>query len=222
MCLIDTVFLYCNKTSWQLILDYWKTRLFPFKKCNICKEHLFVGWAAELSTWLAAMEDLANLLFQCQTTFFFLEVAIDSYFEPQVVKNSYMLVWNMRRNILLSSDSRFCWWYLDCRVDMWMRHGEHLGDCCRNWLQILGVERMEGSDAVLTSTPLNTCWISSGVLFMPESPTQPCWLTCNMLVAEWNIIPQQCVNSTRRRRCKVVVAVYGSSTHYWGSSLLNQ
>ena len=38
----------------------------------------------------------------------------------------------------------------------------------------------EGGMACLqTSTPLNSCGISLGVLFVPEWPTQPGWLTCD-------------------------------------------
>ena len=38
-----------------------------------------------------------------------------------------------------------------------------------------------------------------------------------MLVEEWDAIPQQCVTrlvTSMRRRCQAVVAVYGSSTRY--------
>lgn len=59
--------------------------------------------------------------------------------------------------------------------------------------------------------------INLSVLFVPEWPTQP-------PVEEWDTIPQQCVTSwwaqEKVPQC-VVVAVYGSYTCYWGTSLLN-
>ena len=45
---------------------------FPFKWCHICKEHVFVGRAAELSMWVAPVKGLPNLL--CQSAY----SAIDS------------------------------------------------------------------------------------------------------------------------------------------------
>ena len=33
---------------------------FPFNWCDICKEHAFGGWAAELSMWVAPMKNVPN------------------------------------------------------------------------------------------------------------------------------------------------------------------
>ena len=69
-------------------------------------------------------------------------------------------------------------------------------------------------------TPLNTYGISLGMLFMLEWPPHPHWLTCDKCL---NTIPWQYVTrlvTSIRWRCQTVVAVYGSSTTYWGSCLL--
>ena len=83
-----------------------------------------------------------------------------------------------------------------------------------------------GLPAVLTSTPLNTCGMSLDMLFVPDWPVQPHWLTCvkcwlkNGMPSHSSVWPGWW--TSMRRRCQAVVAVYGSSTRYWGSCLLNE
>ena len=68
---------------------------------------------------------------------------------------------------------------------------------------------MDRSACCPFSTPLNTCGISSGMLFMQEYPKLAD--LSQMLVEEWDTIPHQCVTkleTSMRRRCLAVVAVY--------------
>lgn len=58
---------------------------------------------------------------------------------------------NMLINVILSDESRYCLWQLDCRFKMWKRHGERYADCCTDRVT-----------AFLISTKNKAChhWIS--------------------------------------------------------------
>lgn len=55
------LFLCCNNASWKWILHRWKPVYPPFKWRHTCQKHAFVGWAAELSVWVAPMKNVTNL-----------------------------------------------------------------------------------------------------------------------------------------------------------------
>ncbi|GLD67633.1 caspase-13-like protein [Lates japonicus] len=96
----------------------------------------------------------------------------------------------------------------------------------RDYLQNLGVERMEWPASSPDLNPIQHVWDQFGhaVCARVTNTTMLADLR-QMLVEEWGAIPQQCVIrlvTSMRRRCQAVVAMYGSYTRYWGSCLLNE
>ncbi|GLD67144.1 caspase-13-like protein [Lates japonicus] len=94
----------------------------------------------------------------------------------------------------------------------------HRAGFIRDYLQNLGVERMESPASSPNLNPIEHVWdhLGRAVCARVTNTTTVADLR-QMLVEEWDAIPQQCVTrlvTTMRRRCQAVVAVYGSSTHY--------
>ena len=88
----------------------------------------------------------------------------------------------------------------------------------RDYLQNVGVERMEWPASSTDLNPIEHLWDQLGraVRARVTNITTLADLR-QMLVEEWDAIPQQCVTrlvTSMRRRCQAVVAVYGSSTRY--------
>ena len=88
----------------------------------------------------------------------------------------------------------------------------------RDHLQNVGVERMEWPASSPDLNPIEKLWDQLGraVRARVTNTTTLADLR-QMLVEEWDAIPQQCVTrlvTSMRRRCQAVVAVYGSSTRY--------
>ena len=96
----------------------------------------------------------------------------------------------------------------------------HRGRIITEYLQNLGVERMEWPAVSPDLNPIEYLWDQLGraVRARVTNATMLADLR-QILVEEWDAIPQQCVTrlvTSMRRRCQAVVAAYGSSTRYWG------
>lgn len=152
------------------------------------------------------------------------------YCQPNSVNNSYMVEskWTRCKE---SNPDCFTkkWWLKQLKkyhhyetlntARYW--HLSKKGNACsyrvvfiKNYLHPLGAERTEWS-AVLTSTSLNISGISASVLFMPEWPKQPLWLTGDKYCLKNEMISHQCatrLENSMRRRSQAVVTVHGSST----------
>ena len=94
----------------------------------------------------------------------------------------------------------------------------HRAGFIRDYLQNVGVERMEWPTSSPDLNPIEHLWDQLGraVRARVTNTTTLADLR-QMLVEEWDAIPQQCVTrlvTSMRRRCQAVVAVYGSSTRY--------
>lgn len=94
----------------------------------------------------------------------------------------------------------------------------HRAGFLRDYLQNLGVERMEWPASSPDLNPIEHLWDQLGraVRARVTNTTTLADLR-QMLDEEWDAIPQQCVTrlvTSMRRRCQAVVAVYGSSTRY--------
>lgn len=96
--------------------------------------------------------------------------------------------------------------------------GGFINDYLENLVEWSG---WNGLPAVLTSTPLNTCGIRLVLLFIPEWPTQPYWLTCYKCWLK-NGIPSYISVCCTRKSCQAVVALYGPSKCYWSPCLINE
>uniref|UniRef100_A0A4W6C1J2 Transposase Tc1-like domain-containing protein n=1 Tax=Lates calcarifer TaxID=8187 RepID=A0A4W6C1J2_LATCA len=130
---------------------------------------------------------------------------------------------NMWRNVIFSDESRFCLWQMDRRVRI---------------LQPVAIPYVPslGPNSILQDDNTHPPQSGDGMASSPDLiPTEHVWdqLGCavrarvtntttladlqQMLVEEWDAIPQWCVTrlvTSMRRRCQAVVAVYGSSTRY--------
>ena len=87
----------------------------------------------------------------------------------------------------------------------------------RDNLQNLGVERMEWPASSPDLRPIEQLWDQLGRAVRARVTTTTLADLRQMLVEEWDAIPQQCVTRqviSMRRRCQAVVAVYVFSTHY--------
>lgn len=139
---------------------------FPFRWCHICKEHAFLGWAAVLSKWVAAMTNVPNCL--CY------QAAMMRPFTVRPVCCRQHVPWNLNMwmNVVFSHRSRFCLQQMGHRVKVW-----------RRWTvsNIISIKRYQNEIMQL--------------LAIPEWPPLP-----QMLFAEWDAIPLQCVNNMRRSR----------------------
>ena len=96
--------------------------------------------------------------------------------------------------------------------------GPHRAGFIRDYLQNVGVERMGWPASSPDLNPIEHLWDQLGraVRARVTNTTTLADLR-QMLVEEWDAIPQQCVTrlvTSMRRRCQAVVAVYGSSTCY--------
>ena len=94
----------------------------------------------------------------------------------------------------------------------------HRGRIITEYLQNLGVERMEWPAVSPDLNPIEYLWDQLGraVRVRVTNATMLADLR-QILVEEWDAIPQQCVTrlvTSMRRRCQAVVAAYGSSTRY--------
>ena len=94
----------------------------------------------------------------------------------------------------------------------------HRGRIITEYLQNLGVERMEWPAVSPDLNPIEYLWDQLGraVRARVTNATMLADLR-QILVEEWDAIPQQCVTrlvTSMRRRCQAVVAAYGSSTRY--------
>ena len=94
----------------------------------------------------------------------------------------------------------------------------HRAGFIRDYLQNLGVERMEWPASSPDLNPIEHLWDQLGhAVHARVTNTTTLADLRQMLVEEWDAIPQQCVTrlvTSMRRRCQAVVAVYGSSTCY--------
>ena len=88
----------------------------------------------------------------------------------------------------------------------------------RDYLQNVGVERMEWPASSPDLNPIEHLWDQLGrAVHARVTNTTTLADLRQILVEEWDAIPQQCVTrlvTSMRRRCQAVVAVYGSSTRY--------
>ena len=92
----------------------------------------------------------------------------------------------------------------------------HRGRIITEYLQNLGVERMEWPAVSPDLNPIEYLWDQLAVRARETNATMLADLR-QILVEEWDAIPQQCVTrlvTSMRRRCQAVVAAYGSSTRY--------
>ena len=94
----------------------------------------------------------------------------------------------------------------------------HRAGFIRDYLQNVGVERMEWPASSPDLNPIEHLWDQLGraVRARVTNTTMLADLR-QMLVKERDAIPQQCVTrlvTSMRRRCQAVVAVHGSSTRY--------
>ncbi|KAL7828173.1 hypothetical protein AOLI_G00313250 [Acnodon oligacanthus] len=94
----------------------------------------------------------------------------------------------------------------------------HRAGIIRDYLQNLGVERMEWPASSPDLNPIKHLWdhLGRAVRSRVTNTTTLADLQ-QMLDEEWDAIPQQCVTrlvTSMRRRCQAVVAVYGFSTRY--------
>uniref|UniRef100_A0A667ZNY4 Transposase Tc1-like domain-containing protein n=1 Tax=Myripristis murdjan TaxID=586833 RepID=A0A667ZNY4_9TELE len=94
----------------------------------------------------------------------------------------------------------------------------HRAGFIRDYLQSLAVERMEWPASSPDLNPIERLWDQLGraVRARVTNTTTLADLR-QMLVEEWDAIPQQCVSrlvTSMRRRCQAVVAVFGFSTRY--------
>ena len=94
----------------------------------------------------------------------------------------------------------------------------HRGRIITEYLQNWGVERMEWPAVSPDLNPIEYLWDQLGraVRARVTNATMLADLR-QILVEEWDAIPQQCVTrlvTSMRRRCQAVVAAYGSSTRY--------
>uniref|UniRef100_A0A3Q0TDC2 Tc1-like transposase DDE domain-containing protein n=1 Tax=Amphilophus citrinellus TaxID=61819 RepID=A0A3Q0TDC2_AMPCI len=90
----------------------------------------------------------------------------------------------------------------------------------------LGVEMMEWSACSPDLNPIKHLWkqLLRAVCARVTNTTTLADLQ-QMLVKEWDAIPQQCVTklvTSMRYWCQAVVSVYGSSACSWGPCLLNE
>uniref|UniRef100_A0A4W6FSW7 Tc1-like transposase DDE domain-containing protein n=1 Tax=Lates calcarifer TaxID=8187 RepID=A0A4W6FSW7_LATCA len=94
----------------------------------------------------------------------------------------------------------------------------HRAGFIRDYLQNLGVQMMEWPASNPDLNPIEHMWDQLGqAVRVRVSNTTTLADLRQMLVEEWDAVPQQCVNrlvTSLRRRCQAVVAVYGSSTCY--------
>ena len=94
----------------------------------------------------------------------------------------------------------------------------HRGRIITEILQNLGVERMEWPAVSPDLNPIEYLWDQLGrtVCVRVTNATMLANLR-QILVEEWDAIPQQCMTrlvTSMRTRCQAVVAAYGSSTRY--------